>query len=155
MTWHDDVVHLDYPSYAQDYANWGYSYQYYVTSVTMQPGDVLTVWSPESVQINETVHVVIWEPNPFLTINESILTYSDSVFLTFENSKPYDYLSVDVYLVAQNVQNVTLSVTTTLNHYETPQWVYFGIGVALSSLAVVSIAESLTQPKPCSTEGSN
>jgi 4-amino-4-deoxy-L-arabinose transferase-like glycosyltransferase len=41
---------------------------------------------------------------------------------------------------------LTISTTTEVHHYERPQWVYFGIGVVLSSLALVPIFKLRKKP---------
>jgi hypothetical protein len=81
-------------------------------------------------------------------------------------------MTIQVYLVCKNTSNThddsthvgfTYSdeltniypVTTTLNHYERPQWFYLCIGMVLSSLAVIPIFKSIKQPQAtpfCSKE---
>lgn len=144
VTTYNDKMNLAYPSYAQNYPQFGYSYEYYAKpygGVIMQPNDVLIVSYqsyPFSPQANGTFQIVLWEKG--LT-NDSMLDHVQSDWIGYQNEQPNEIL-VDVVFVAQNIQNVTLSSTTILNHYETPQWVYFGIGVVLSSLAVIPILES-------------
>lgn len=141
VTFYDDEVNLAHSmNRIIDYPQFGYSYEYYpkpYDGVIMQPNDVLTVSCSNDTQINGTFNIVLWERE--LT-NDTLLTYA-STFVSYKNEQPNEILVV-VYLYAQNVQNVTLSTTTTLNHYETPQWGCFGAGVVLSSLAVIPIFKS-------------
>jgi hypothetical protein len=153
---YNDKVNLAYPS-PSEYPQFG-AYEYYVRNVVMQPNDFLEVLYLENIRFNGTLMTVLVGLNG--SGNNTVLTssgYAGEAFfagVAYRNGQPNE-IGVTVYLIAQNTQNVTLSGTTMLNHYETPQWGYFGIGVALSSLAVVSTVESLNQPKPCRTKGSS
>jgi len=71
---------------------------------------------------------------------------------------PSDYEWASIYLAIpsnQSTTNTTVTVTFTFNHYEMPQWVYFGVGVVLSSLAVISIFKSNSKPRPIVKEDSS
>jgi len=147
VTVYNDEANLAYPSrsseYPPEFPQFG-AYEYYAREVDMQPNDVLTVSYPENIQINGTLKILVVlfsEPplvNPVLA--SSGYPYREG-FVYYRNNMATNGF-VGVYLIAQNVQNVTLSSTTTLSHYGTPQWVYFGIGVVLSSLAVIPIFKS-------------
>jgi len=129
----NDEVNLAYPAYGSEYPQLG-AWEYYVRGVFMQPNDLLTV-SAEQIQINGTFELAI------MGLPNGTLLASSSRFAFYQNDQG-NAISVNVCVIAQNMQNVTLSTLTTLNHYETPQWVYFGVGVALSSLAVIPIFKS-------------
>lgn len=109
-------------------------YYYYLViphSINMEPDDFLMVsYAPNLAK--GSVYIKL-EETPTVCISED--------WLGFKNYYPYD-IGAWVYLVTSNAQNVTISTTTQLTHYETPQWVYFGIGVVLSSLAVIPIFKS-------------
>jgi hypothetical protein len=142
VTTHNDAVNLYYPSRSYHDPQWGQSYEYYVRRLDIQPNDYFTVNYPESQysQIGGTIRIVL--RGITADANETTLAFYNGFFLYYTNNPPYDFPFADVYLVASNIQNVTISLTTELNHYETPNWALFGIGVVLSSLAVISISKS-------------
>jgi hypothetical protein len=146
-----NTVDVGGPALVGDFG-FGKCYPYPVNTPTleMQLNDFLTVRCSD---INETVYIALFENPPS---NTTLLNYGTG--LVSYTSHQNNLVFVVLYLaipVNQNIQNVTLSTTTTLNHYQPPHWVYFGIGVVLSSLAVVSIVKSLSKPKPCRTKGSS
>jgi len=97
----------------------------------MEPDDFLRVsYAPNLAKGNVYIQL---EETPTVCISED--------WLGFKNYYPYD-IGAWVYLATSNAQNVTISTTTQLTHYERPQWVYFGVGVVLSSLAVIPIFKS-------------
>jgi hypothetical protein len=138
VTTYNNEINLAYPS--SQYPQSG-AYEYYVRNVIMQPNDALTVSYPV---FNGTLQIVLVEQ--VSDINNTVLAVSgypsSERFVYYKNEPQFNGIVVNVYLVAQNIQNVTLSTTMTLNHYETPQWIYFGAGVVLSSLAVIPIFKS-------------
>lgn len=110
-------------------------YYYYLViphSIDLQPDDFLNVsYAPNLAKGNVYIKL---DETPTLCISEGQLS--------FKNYYLYD-IRVWVYLVTSNgPQNVTISATTQLTHYERPQWVYFGIGVVLCSLAMIPIFKS-------------
>jgi hypothetical protein len=139
VTTYNDKVNLAYPSYSSEHPQFG-AYEYYARYVIMQPNDVLEVSYPEDIQINGTLNIVLVGLNNNTVLAPSGYPFSHG-FVYYKNEQPNE-LVVDVYLIAQKIQNVTVSSTTTLNHYETPQWVCFSVGVVLSSLALIPIFKS-------------
>jgi hypothetical protein len=135
VTTHNDVVNLASPSYSSEYPQFG-AWEYWVRDVIMQPNDFLTVSYPEDVQISAREIVLVGRNASGNTLLASGYAEAD-----YTNKQPSEII-VQVCLIAQNTQNVTFSSTTTLNHYEAPQWGYFAIGVVLSSLAVIIIFKS-------------
>jgi len=141
-TWNGEVD-LAHPWHVRNYSQFGYLCEYPsplpAGGVIMQSNDVLTAsclgW-PE-VNISGGFNIALWEKGLY---NDTLLDIGFN-FAYYKNEQPNEIL-VDVVLVAQIVQNVTVPTTTTLNHYETPQWVYFGVGIVLSSLAVIPIFKS-------------
>lgn len=140
-------VNLSYPLYASKsplFDAWGYC----GGSLIMQPNDILAVSCSQNLQINGTLKIVVADG---LSVGLSSATNSNVFasfgypfaegFVNYENKQPNE-ITVTVLLFAQNIQNVTLYTVTTLDHYERPQWVYFGIGVVISQLAVIPIFES-------------
>jgi hypothetical protein len=113
-------------------------YYYYLVipySIKLEPDDFLRVsYAPNLAKGNVYIYL---EETPTFCISED--------WLGFKNYYSYD-IGARVYLVASNVQNVTISTTTEVHHYERPQWVYFGIGVVLSSLALVPIFKLRKKP---------
>ena len=122
----------------------------------MQLNDYIAVWYPEYQysQINGTLRIVLIGITPNGT--ETKLAYSslpfylsfyNGSFINYKNYPSYDFDFADVYLVTSNTQNVTISLTTELDHYETPQWALFGIGIVFSLSAMISIFKSKSQPR--------
>jgi hypothetical protein len=116
MTIHNDKVNLAYPSYPSEYPQFG-AYKYYVRNVVMQPNDFLGVSYPEGFQINGILMIVLVGLNG--SGNNTVLTSSGYLVAAYRNGQSNE-IGIAVYLIAQNIQNVTLSGATILNHYETP-----------------------------------
>jgi len=114
------------------------AYAYYAGYSVMQPSDALTVSYPENIQINGTLKIVVVDENNNLLASSG---YPFSDWVVEYKNEPTNHVVVEVYLVAQNIQNVTVSITTTLNHYTKPQLVYFGVGAVLLSLGTISVFE--------------
>ena len=134
-----NTVTLDSPISQYKY-DFGEAWEYYgAPSVSMHNNELLTV------EINGSVRIVLWDVSSDLS-PRVLITVGYGSFAAFRNSE--DWRLVRIYLVIPTTENLTsilgktFSVTTTLNHYETPQWVAFGIGVVLSSLAVIPIFKS-------------
>jgi len=120
-----------------------------VQTVTVQPHDYLTV-SFQNVSYgstNGTIYIVFFSPidSESESFNappggQRIVAYSPYGSLDFTNKANFE-TTIQVYLFSQNTDNI-IPIITTLNHYERPQWVYFGVGVVLSLLAVIPIFKS-------------
>jgi hypothetical protein len=141
MTTYKETVDVGGPALVSDYG-FGKCYPYPVDTPTleMQPNDLLTV---QYSYINETVYIVLFENPPS---NTTVLNYGTG--LMWYTSHQNNLVRVILYLaipVNQNIQNATLSTTTTLNHFETPQWNFFGFGVVFSLLALIPVFESRKQ----------
>lgn len=134
-----NTVTLDSPMSQHKY-DFGEAWEYFgAPSVSMQNNELLIV------ENNESVWIVLWDVS--YGTNPKVLTVSDyGGFVDFRNNQ--DWRQVRIYLVIPTTENLTstlgktVSVTTTLSHFERPQWVSFGIGVALSSLAVIPLVKS-------------
>jgi len=105
--------------------------------ILMQPNDYLTI-SVNAWPANGTVYVVLWDEDWSKVLKYSSTLYASSAFLDFKTS---DKILVEGYVASQNPNN-TISVETTLHHYERPQWVLFGIGVVTASLAPLAVFKS-------------
>ncbi len=146
VTTQERNVNIGYPSTIKNYG-FGDSYVYQLTfhnsgffglGIMIMHNDYLTV-KCSSIDSQQTVYAVLVD---FEAVNDTAFSYGlDS--LTYKS--PSDYEWAGIYLAIpsnQSTTNTTVSVTFTFNHYETPQWVYFGIGIGLSSLAVIPIFKS-------------
>jgi hypothetical protein len=143
VTTYKNDVNLAFPNVSAEYLGfWPYGYS--ITNVTMQPYDVLTVSYPDNIQINGTVQIEIIAHTPPPRGNElQVSGNPDYSHLSYLNEAPpilpTTVIVVRVYLFAQYTQNVTLLTITSINHYQTPQWVYLGVGIVCFSLAVFVI----------------
>jgi hypothetical protein len=134
-----NTVTLDSPISTYRY-DFGEAREFYgAPSVLMHENDLLIV------ENNRSIRTVLWDVSYGTT--EKVLTYSEHGSLAyFKNNQ--DWRQVRIYLTVPTTENLTsiqtktVSVTTTLNHYERPHWILFGIGVVLSSLALVPIIKS-------------
>lgn len=147
LTTQEKTVNIGYPSTIKNYG-FGDSYVYWVpfsshlsafgVGISIQHNDYLTV-KCSSVDSQQTVYAVLVD---FEVVNDTAFSYGLGS-LTY--TSPSDYGWAGIYLAIpsnQTTTNTTVSVSFTFNHYETPQWVYFGAGVVLSSLAVIPIFKS-------------
>ncbi len=138
-TTYQDTVDVSFAySYPYDF---GTSYHYPVKPyvIIMQPHDYLTV--NYYTLTNGTVYIVLWDQTD--ASNHKVLKHSDITYpnaLSFTNDQPYKML-VEVYLASQNPRN-TISTTTTLHHYDRPQWMFFSVAVVLISLGTISVFKS-------------
>jgi len=110
-------------------------------AIVMQPHDYLTV--NYYTTTNGTVYIVLWDETGADANNYKVLKHSDitdPIALSFTNDHPYEML-VKVYLASQNQQNI-IPTTTTLHHYDRPQWVLFSVAVVLISLGAISVFKS-------------
>jgi hypothetical protein len=140
VTTQEKTVNIGYPSTIKNYG-FGDSYVYWVpfsshlsgfgVGIGIQHNDYLTV-KCSSVDSQQTVYAVL--------VDFEVVKY-DKAFsyglgsLTY--TSPSDYEWAGIYLAIpsnQSTTNTTVAVSFTFNHYETPQWGYFGVGVVLSSL---------------------
>jgi hypothetical protein len=113
-------------------------YYYYLVipySIKLEPDDFLRVSIAPNLAIG----------NVYIKLEETPTVCLSEDWLGFKNYYSYD-IGAWVYLVASNVQNVTISTTTEVHHYERPQWVYFVTGVVLSSLALVPFFKLRKEP---------
>jgi len=137
-------------------------------TITMQPNDYLNTSFPNDIYQIEPIYIVFWD-----NVSNEVLKYSQPLgdMLDFRNEGS-SQMTIQVYLVCRNTSNThddsihggftyrdeltnIYPVTTTLNHYERPQWFYLGVGMVLSSLAVIPIFKSIKQPQTmpfCSKE---
>jgi hypothetical protein len=144
---YNDTVNLLLPTWSNVHPA-----EYYVRDVTMQPNDLITVSYPESTEVKGAIQIVLLSPDNYSVI----LASSDNGFLSFTNQQPaFLSLSFLVCLIVQYIQNATLTITTELNHYETPHWIYFGTGMVLSSLAVIAIFKSKKEAQTRVQKGTN
>lgn len=147
VTTYPDDVNLLISSAGYSY-EFGSSREYPVKpySLIMQPDDFLTVSYPLSTFTNGTVCIVIWETSPASQVLDysPAHAYSAAGWLGFKNDQSSEIV-VSLNLAISNEQNVTVSVTTSLHHYERPHWILFAVGVVLSSLALVPIFKSRKQ----------
>jgi hypothetical protein len=148
VTTQEKTVNIGYPSAIRNYG-FGDSYVYNVpfnhfhisgfgVGIGMQHNDYLTV-KCSSADSQQTVYAVLVD---LTAVNDKAFSYGLGS-LTY--TSPSDYESAVIYLAIpsnQTTTNATVTVTFTFNHYEKPQWVIFGIGVALSLLAAIPIFKS-------------
>jgi hypothetical protein len=139
VTTYNNEVNLAYPSYGSEYPQFG-AWEYYAKNVVMQPNDILSVSYPEAIHINGTLKIVLVR-NIYANVLTSSGYPSTDAFVNYRNEQTSEIV-VNVFLISQNMQNVMLPITMILSHYETPQWVIFGIGIVLASLAVIPILKS-------------
>jgi hypothetical protein len=136
---YEETVNVGYPTYVNNYDD--YVYPVNLPTIEMQSGDYLTVecsqFAPE-----KSSFIILFERTPFGMVTPTeVGIYPD--FLSYTNLDTTEVMSVDIGIPSnQNVTSTTVSVTLNLNHYETPQWAYFGIGVVLCSLAMIPIFKS-------------
>jgi hypothetical protein len=111
--------------------------------ITIQPNDFVTS-QIDTHPLNGTIYNQLIDIVKDESLDGNpILAYSvGNTELDFKNYSP-DQILIGTRIMAQDPNNV-LHYTTTINHYERPQWVYFGIGVLLSSLAMFLILKSGT-----------
>jgi len=131
-------VNLAYPNKsAENLGFWPYGYT--VINLTAQSYEFLKISYQNDTRINGTVQIELFELEPILyTFDASgIPDYSHLSFEVGEEEIPHDITCViHVYLFAQFTQNVTLSVVTSVSHYQPPQWVYLGVGIVCLSMGV-------------------
>jgi hypothetical protein len=151
---YEETVNVGYPTYINQYGD--YDYPVNLPTIEMQSGDYLTVECSQFAPLKSSF-IILFEKAyvPFALVTPTeVGIYPDS--LSYTNLDATEVISIDIGIPSnQNVTSTTVSVTLNLNHYETPQWVYFGIGVVLCSLAMTPIFKSNSKPKPISTEGSS
>jgi hypothetical protein len=151
-----ESVNVGYPTTVSNYG-FGDNYVYPVNfpTIEMQSGDYLTIECP-SIALTQVVDIILFEREPFALVTPTIVSFQIAGFLSYTNLGTTRVMSVYLGIPSnQHLTSTTVSVTTTLNHYETPQWGYFGIGIVFSSLAIIPIFKSNSRPKPITTEGSS
>lgn len=145
-TTYNNNVNLNSPTGYGDYGFGAvkvYSVTPFSSLINMEPDDFITVSYPSIFQTNGIVYIMLAENMPTATILVYYpnLNHTAPGWLGFKNYQSYN-IHVSVLLATPNAQNVTISTTTILHHYQIPQWVYLGIGVVLLSLAVIPISKS-------------
>jgi hypothetical protein len=138
MTQYHETVNLN----SNMFSDWNGTYYFSnnLKYITMQPNDQLyALFEPRS--WNGTTYMglidVMKEREGMNDIVQN--AYSNGVGeLWFTSSSE---MLVQVVVFSDSSNNV-IPITTTLHHYETPQWGDFGIGIVLSSLAVIPIFKS-------------
>jgi len=115
-----------------------YSNLYDILTFTMQYGDDVYISYANSIKPNGTLQIVLYG----LDMGGQNLTYTPGNELGYNNQVDTSSINVEAAFIAQNPQNLTIPTTIQLRHYQRPQWVYFGFGVFLNSLAVIEIARS-------------
>ena len=150
VTTQEKTVTIGYPTTAVKNYGFGDSYAYpvpkssdlygweYGLEIDLWHSDYLTVkCSSENSQ--QPVYVVLAN---FLAANDTAYSYHLGS-LTHTDLDDIEFCGLVLAVPTnQSKTNTTVTVTFTLNHYETPQWVYFGFGVVLSLLAVIPIFKS-------------
>jgi hypothetical protein len=143
-----NLIHYEFGDYYQFYP---YSARY-IAEFPMQPGDYITTSYRTPTSFNGTVYIVLWlsagGPVVIPWMNDTILEYRNSTTLkyTFTGSLNYgnntyhlEEISIALDVATQNLQNSTISLTTTLHNYRTPQWILLGaatmVGVAVIVLS--------------------
>ena len=140
-TTYENEANLAYPVTNPEQSGY-WTYEYKVTSVTLQLGEFLTVSYPKNAHINGTVQIeIVWgKPNGMILY----VSGPDYSYLTYQahqlefGSVIQNTIPIEVYLFGQYTQNMTLPITTvtSIHHYQTPQWVYLGVGIVCLPLAV-------------------
>jgi hypothetical protein len=143
-TSYQDTVNLSHSvaMYNYDFGNGNQTYyeEYPAKpyNLHLQRGDHLSASYDVLTRTNGTVYLVLWQS----VYNEKVLTHSGYPYSINElHFWAGTDIWVEVYVVSVNRTNI-VPVTITVYHYEPPQWVLFGGGVVLSSLALVSIFKS-------------
>jgi hypothetical protein len=106
-----------------------------------QPHDYLTI-NVEQLPTNGTVCLTLKSYTDYNMTTFPYTSRSESGFIDFRNNLPTGTF-VRVFL-GSNSRNMTFSLptTTTLHHYETPNWLLFGAGVVLASSGLVAVFKS-------------
>ena len=153
VTTYKETVDISLPFMMSDYG-FGNSFAFPTSTrnIEMQFNDYLTIECPDVVsvgQIRLTVYVVLFGSTSMLQYSKAqVLEYATS-WVTHKNYQFNEFVGVYLAIPANQVPNnitilrdLAVSTTITLHHYETPQWVYFGAGVVLSSLALITMFRS-------------
>jgi hypothetical protein len=142
VTKYDKVVNFDtYPHFDPSVNSSFVSVGVQWMDLFMRPHDYLTV-KVEHLPTNGTVSLALESYKDYDMTTFPYISHSESGFIDFRNDLPTETF-VSVFL-ASNSQNMTFSLptTTTLHHYETPNWLFFGAGVVLASLGLVAVFKS-------------
>jgi hypothetical protein len=147
VTAYNHVVNLDTHPFFDSITNSSVQTTGYGWFIVLQPHDYLTV-SVENLQANGTVYMMFQgirldngrsRTNITLTDWFSLQRSSKNGFLEFSNALPSEIWG-DVFFDSEISQ--TYFITMTLHHYETTKWLFFGVGVALASLGLVTVFKS-------------
>jgi hypothetical protein len=147
VTTYSHVVNLDTHPFFDPIANISLKTTGYGWSIVLQPHDYLTV-SVENLPTNGTVYMMFQgirldngrsPTNITLTDWFSLQHSSKNGFLEFRNDLQ-SAIWGNVFFGSEISQ--TYIITMTLHHYETTKWPFFGVGVVLASLGLITVFKS-------------
>jgi DNA-binding transcriptional ArsR family regulator len=147
VTTYNHVVNLDTHPFFDPIANISLQTIGYGWPIVLQPHDYLTV-SMENLPANGTVYMMFQgirldngrsPTNMTLTDWFSLQRSSKNGSLEFRNALPSEIWG-NVFFGSEISQ--TYFITMTLHHYETVKWPFFGVGVVLASLGLVTVFKS-------------
>jgi hypothetical protein len=147
VTTYNHVVNLDTHLFFDPIANSSVQTTGYGWSIVLQPHDYLTV-SVENLPANGTVYVMFQgfrldngrsSTNITLTDWFSLQRSSKNGFLEFRNALQSEMWG-DVFFGSEISQMYI--ITMTLHHYETTKWPFFGVGLVLASLGLITVFKS-------------
>jgi hypothetical protein len=143
VTKYDKVMNLDtYPHFDPSVNSSVVSVGvHWMNLFALQPRDYLTI-KVEHLPTNGTVGLTLESYTDYDMTTFPYIFHSESGFIDFRNDLPTEaFVSVSL---SSNSQNMTFSLPTptTLHHYETPNWLFFGVGVVLASLGLVAVFKS-------------
>jgi len=137
-----EVVSFDtYPHFDPSVNNSGICAGVQWMGLLMQPCDYLTV-KVEQPPANGTVNLMLELYRDYDMTTFPYISYSESGFIDFRNNLPTEaFVTVFVGSASQNM-TFSLPTTTILHHYETPNWLFFGVSVVLASLGLITVFKS-------------
>jgi hypothetical protein len=118
-------------------------------TILLYPDDTLSMsFVQTNVTKNEQWYFILWEGLGYS--NEKVVAYSDaSNWLSFRNDGIYDAF-VEPYFGFSNRANGTFTYSISVDHYETPHWFWFGLGIGATSsgfvLAIISTRQHQEKP---------
>ena len=140
---YEESVNVGYPTTVSDYAFGSYYvYPVNVPTIEMQSGDFLAIeFSSIQLPLTQHIDILLFEYGAGGLNSPEIASFGAVV--SYTNFGPPEVMIVDLGIPSnQNLTSTTASLTLNLDHYETPQWVYFGGGIVLCSLAMIPIFKS-------------
>jgi DNA-binding transcriptional ArsR family regulator len=147
VTTYNYCVNLDTSPFIDTITNISFRATGYEWAILLQPHDYLTV-RVENLPANGTADIRFegfqldnGESPTNLTLTDyfSLERSSKNGFLDFRNALPTEIWG-NVFLISEISQ--TYFITMTLHHYETVKWPFFGVGVVLASLGLVTVFKS-------------